>query len=80
MVVKYPYGTRAKERFQLRGQLFERKEVHILRFVPGIEDESRICSVSAQDLWETEISEASQNRNCHLAGILPTAAGVPPLA
>jgi len=80
MVVKYPYGTRTKERFQLRGQLFEGKEVCFLRFVQGFEDESGICQVSAHELWKTKVPEAYPNGDCRRTGILPTTTGVSPLA
>src|SRR3989344_4858934 len=76
MVVTYPYGTRTKERFRVRGQLFEGKEVCFLRFVQGLEDGSGIHPVSEQGLWKTKVLEAHQNGNCHRAGILPTATGL----
>ena len=76
MVLKYPYGTRAKERFRVRGQLFERKKVRFLRFVQGFEDESRIHPVQEQTLWKTEIAEKDPYGNCNRARILSTAAGV----
>ena len=80
VVLKYPYGTRTKERFQLCGQLFEGKKVRFLRFVQGFQDPSRIYPVQEQNLWKTEVSEKDSYGDRHCARILPTAAGVPPLA
>jgi len=80
MVLKYPYGTRAKQRFRVRGQPFEGKEVRFLRQFQGLQNKERIPPVQEQTVRKTEVAETSTQGDRYRSGILRTATSVPPFA
>ena len=68
--VQSSHGYAKKQCIQLCGQLFERKKMRVVRVVSGVQNETWIRSLPKQELWKTEISEATAEGNCNRERIL----------
>src|SRR3989339_1750412 len=74
-MIEYQHGYKTKERFWVRGQLFEGKKVRVVRFIQSHKDRPGICKMSIVPQTEKLKNDPPGDSNRHR--LLPTATGIP---